>query len=256
MAITYEPTYAAQPAGLIGTAGQFTPAVPAETEPYKATTRDIRPEELTQNQLLNITSSGSPLMQRAAAQGRAQAARRGLINSSLSAGSAQNAVIENALPVAQSDAEAYRRAAEQNQQYENVAGQAGAEQAFQRAGESAKYVNLANEQAAQGALDLEKLAREYSFRDAQLQLQNELAKEQVGLAQGNELQKAYVAQSNSLMNNYLNGWFKIQDSQMTPEQKTAALQEYNSTIRTWQDTLNTAYSSLPAWGEDWGIVFT
>jgi hypothetical protein len=265
---TYTPTYITQKTGLINQPTRETAvAVGGPDQVYNPTTRQVDPNELTSTQLNQITSSGSPLMQRAAAQGRAAANNRGLINSSLAAQSAQNAVIEHAAPIAQADAGAYQTAAQQNQQFQNQAGQFNAGNAFQREGENINALNRAGEVSFEAAndlnklnlshqFDLENLKTEYGLKNAQLQIAADIQKEQEAYQQGNELQKAYVSNSNTLMNNYLNGWFKVQESDMTPAQKTSALNEYNATIRTWQSVLNTAYASLPAWENEWGMTFS
>lgn len=85
----------------------------------RAYTRDVQNPELAQQQVANITSQQSPLMRNAAMQGTRRANSRGMLNSSMAAESAQNAVIEAATPLALSDAQAYREAAGQNLQYLN-----------------------------------------------------------------------------------------------------------------------------------------
>jgi len=57
-------------------------------------------------QLSNITSQSSPLMQRAKQEGVLTAARRGLGNSSIAAQAAQGVMVDKALPLAQQDAAA------------------------------------------------------------------------------------------------------------------------------------------------------
>ncbi len=265
--MAYTPTYAQQPSGLISSPA-YDVATQETTDPQvmTAATRQVIPEELTSYQLDNITASGSPLMQRAASQGKALANTRGLLNSSLAAQSAQNAVIENAAPIAAQNAQAYQQATSANQATQQEAYKLNAEQAFAQQAANTEAVNRAQELAAQTAADeakdwrahwynMEELSTEYGLRNAQLELQNEIATEQGELSQGNDLQKSYVSDSNTLMTNYFNGWFKIQESDMTAEEKTAALEEYNATIRTWTDVLNTAYGSLPAWEDEWGMTF-
>lgn len=85
----------------------------------RAYTRDVQNPELAQNQLLNITNQASPLMRAAEAQGLRRANDRGMLNSSMSSESAQNAVISNAMPMALQDAQAYQQAAGENLQYLN-----------------------------------------------------------------------------------------------------------------------------------------
>src|SRR5574343_444884 len=67
-----------------------------ELERIKATT--------SAEQLQGILNKGGALMQQSAAAGRAQATSRGLLNSTMGIQAAQNAMIQNASPLAQFDA--------------------------------------------------------------------------------------------------------------------------------------------------------
>lgn len=79
----------------------------ADPEPFRMT-----PEMTSQYQLNKMLMSGSPLMQQANYMGRASAAQRGLLNTSMSGRAAQDAMIMAATPFAQQDSQAYFRAAE------------------------------------------------------------------------------------------------------------------------------------------------
>ena len=307
--MAYAPTYANTVGGLITTPGYSVASQegsPGQT--MQAATRQVDPNELSQTHLANITASGSPLMQRAAALGKMTAQKRGLLNSSMAAGSAQNAVIEAAQPFALQDASAYGKVLSANQEAQQQANQLNVQQAYERDKLNTAAINRAQEFGAGNAyelgkmreaaaldtakmreqfglesnfelgkmreaaaldaarmreqlniennFDLAKLREAAGLDNAKLQLANQITKEQAQLEQGNALQKAYLTHSNELRNNYLNGWFKIQESSMTPEQKTTALSEYNATVRTWTSVLNTAYASLPGWQDQWGMVFT
>ncbi|TFH85275.1 DUF4214 domain-containing protein [Billgrantia azerbaijanica] len=84
-----------------------------------AATRQVGENETVQGLLGRILAEDSPLMQRAANQGTQQAARRGLLNSSMAAGAAQGAMIDRALPIASQDAQTYSRQALANQDATN-----------------------------------------------------------------------------------------------------------------------------------------
>lgn len=60
--------------------------------------------DTVQGQLNSMLKSDSPLMKHAETFGKQQANKRGLLNSSMAAGAAQNAMIQNAMPAAQQDA--------------------------------------------------------------------------------------------------------------------------------------------------------
>jgi hypothetical protein len=74
---------------------QTTDQGPAET--YKATT--------TADELQGLIAKNSPLMQQAETAALQQMNRRGLLNSSMAVGAAQGAVLEKAIPIAQTDAQ-------------------------------------------------------------------------------------------------------------------------------------------------------
>jgi len=61
-------------------------------------------KDTVQGQLDSILKSDSPLMKRAETQGKQFSNQRGLLNSSMAAGSAQGAMIDRATPIAKQDA--------------------------------------------------------------------------------------------------------------------------------------------------------
>lgn len=109
----------------------------------------ITPEQTVQGQLSGILNSGSPLMQQAKTTGLQTANARGLLNSSLAAGAAENAMIGSATPIATSDANVNAASAQANQNVENAFKTTNASNAF-NAGEkiysteTAAAVNAAN----------------------------------------------------------------------------------------------------------------
>jgi hypothetical protein len=114
----------------------------------------VTPEQTSQGQLNTMLSKNGLLMREAAAQGNRQAAARGLLNSSLAAGTAQEAMIKNAEPFALQDANTYANQSLANQKATNTSELASlqnkldvtgkttvAEQARQIALENDKYVS-------------------------------------------------------------------------------------------------------------------
>lgn len=146
----------------------------------RAYVRDVQSPELAQQQVANITSQNSPLMRNAQMQGLRRAGARGMLNSSMSAEAAQNAVIEAATPLALSDAQAYREAAGQNLQYLNQRDIAEMQNLTQR--EAAWSASAAAQLQAESALQRQReqlayegeqaeLARRYGFQMAGLENQ-------------------------------------------------------------------------------------
>ena len=80
-------------------------ATSAVANPYT-----VSANQTVQDQIKQIVGNDSPLMQQAASIANQKANDRGLLNSSIAVGSAQNAVIGQALPIAQQDAATYNKA--------------------------------------------------------------------------------------------------------------------------------------------------
>ena len=77
--------------------------------------KDVKPyvpsgNALTENRLNGLLASDNPYMQAARARGEAQAARRGLLNSSMAGQAGEAAAINAAAPIAQADAERFHQA--------------------------------------------------------------------------------------------------------------------------------------------------
>lgn len=90
-----------------GTAGQVDLSQAggnASATGYQAATGQVTPEMTSQYQMSQITGKDSPLMQRAREEGKRIANRRGLMNSSIAAGSSMGAMVDRAMPMAQQDA--------------------------------------------------------------------------------------------------------------------------------------------------------
>lgn len=81
---------------------------------YTPTDVQVTPESTVAGQLSSITANGSPLMTQAATQAKKDAAKRGLLSSSIAVGAGQEAIYKTALPVAQQDATTNANAATTN----------------------------------------------------------------------------------------------------------------------------------------------
>lgn len=243
-------------AGLVSGSGfGYEAARQANTTPYNPTTRQVAGDELVENRVANLQNEDNPLMRRAAAMAREEANRRGLLNSSISVGAAQGAVLDRATDIAGRDAQTYTNVLDRNLEFENRGGELGSIQDFERAAFDANAQNRAAEVGADQRFDLQRLNDEYGLRNEQLSLQASLERESEMFDQGDALQRSYITDMSNLSTNYMNGWFRIQESDMTPEEKTAALGEYNTTIATQHEVLDLSYRSMPSWREDWGISF-
>jgi len=72
-----------------------------------------------QGRVASILDANSPLMQRARARANQASSARGLSNSSMAVGAAQNAVINTAMPIANADAASYNQISRDNQNANN-----------------------------------------------------------------------------------------------------------------------------------------
>lgn len=118
--------------GLLGAASKpgesvtsYTPATAtaatATAKGYDAKGVAVGDNDTVQGQVQKIIGEGSPLMKQAERRAREQVAPRGLLNSSLAIGHAQDAVISQALPIAQQDASTYFTAKTKTADAENAA---------------------------------------------------------------------------------------------------------------------------------------
>lgn len=90
----------------------FTPATSASTT---AATRSVNDNELMSNQVKGLIAQDSPLMQQAANNAKMAANSRGLLNSSMAVQAGQAAVMDKAMPIAQYDAGVNSNVANTNQ---------------------------------------------------------------------------------------------------------------------------------------------
>ena len=106
--------------------------------------------------LSNITDTNSPVMQRAQNRGLELANSRGLLNSSLAVGAAQNAVYDQAIPLAQADASLRSQNAQFNANSTNQANQftAGAMNNASLSNQSARNQSLQYNAGAQNQANL------------------------------------------------------------------------------------------------------
>lgn len=87
----------------------YTPATTPTTNNWNVTE-----DQTVAGQVKGLISANSPLMQQAETKALQQANQRGLLNSSMAVGAAQDATINAALPIAQADAARYGQAAGYN----------------------------------------------------------------------------------------------------------------------------------------------
>lgn len=157
----------------------------------QAQKRQVQNRDTVQGQLKNILRSDSPLMKIAGREGRAQAAGRGLLNTSLAAEASQLGMMREARPVAEQDAAAYLKQGMANQEFENQFRQNRQETGLQNwlSGKDTqrKMQEMTKETRLQNWLEKQGFGREKALNKQETQLQNWL--ETQGFGREKELNK-------------------------------------------------------------------
>lgn len=129
-----------------GTAQTYDPTKVDRTgTTYDPTQQTVQGNQLVSNQLNDLTAGNSKYIQQARQQGTQQAARSGLMTSSIAAGSAERAAVSAALPIAQADAARYGQVADANQTASNTAKQFNAGQTLTSSVTDANATNTASQ---------------------------------------------------------------------------------------------------------------
>ncbi len=159
--------------------------------------KDVTPyvpsgNELTENRLNGLLASDNPYIQAARARGEAQAARRGLLNSSIAGQAGETAAINAATPIAQADAERFHQA--------KMAGYQGNIQNWLAGQQYARAVDLANQRYQQqvGLIGVQEgassrlSAQEYNQRAGLANINNAAMLQRTGLGIQGQQQLANI----------------------------------------------------------------
>jgi len=98
-------------------------ATPATSQGYSSTDWTVGKDQTVAGNIEGLTDPNSPLNQQAAAQALQTSNKRGLVNSSLAVTAGQDAILKNAMPIAQQDASTRATAAQTNAGAKNTAAQ-------------------------------------------------------------------------------------------------------------------------------------
>jgi len=130
-----------------------------------------------QSRVKSIIGEDSELMQQAKQRAQQEMNQRGLVNSSIAVGAGQQAVIAQALPIAQQDAQAYTTAATNTANQQNAASQfnAGAQNTVALSNAQQANAAAANNQQAAVQLTNARMTQESQFALANLDTQTRLA---------------------------------------------------------------------------------
>ncbi|MCG7598411.1 hypothetical protein MHM84_01265 [Halomonas sp. McH1-25] len=163
----------------------------------------VTKEQTSQGQLEQMLSSGSPLMKLSATQGKQQAAQRGLLNSSMAGQAAQGAMIANAAPFAQQDAQTY---------YNNA--QANATRSMQDYMSDKQYEQQLGLNQQQYEFDTGKLAQQFSYNS---QLSSQEANQALNNLYATSTANAWGVMANNLTDLVGQSASAIQQIQMNPD---------------------------------------
>lgn len=92
-----------------------------ESQGYTPSTFSVKPDQTVETRVNNLIGQDSSLMQQARRRADEQMNQRGLLNSPMAIGAAQDAVISAATPIAMADAATYERAGTNTTNAENAA---------------------------------------------------------------------------------------------------------------------------------------
>lgn len=187
------------PAPPVVSAPSYTPALATATT-YNATPYEVKPQGLVQERLKGVIAEDSPLMQQAARIATQKSNERGLINSSMAVGEAQQALIGAATPIATTDANAVNTAMMKTADQQNAASQFGAQVQTNAALANQSAKNTASAQQLEGTVQL---TNSKMTQDAQLQLAKLDTNTKIALAQMDTKTRSLLQTNQSASNAYV-----------------------------------------------------
>lgn len=182
-----------------------------QRDPGGAALQTVDPATMTVGGQLNgLLAANNPYIELARAQGTQQAASRGMLNSSMAAGSAQNAAIAAALPIATGNAQEYAGVSAANQQAQNQL--VGENLAYQGQVDAAGASASASEFAAQLNYNAAMANQKQQFQEYGMGLGFQYA--QLG-QQGTQFSQQLEQQGQQFQQNLGQNWNMFQQGQNT-----------------------------------------
>lgn len=173
------------------------------------------------------------VVRQAADRALAAFARRGLLNSSMAQQAAIEAATSKAIEIAGPDAEKY---------YNNRRANVDANNQFASAYQQQQY-------------SLQNARVNAELKAYQTQLDQAVANGRIDKENANLLQQNYREAINNITANYSNAITNIQNNaNMTAEQKTAAIQQYEVSLQNQIDLTNDAFDGMPEWESEWKVM--
>lgn len=221
---------------------------------YDASKFSVTPQSTVAGQLNDLVRQDSPLLQQARTRADQASNQRGLLNSSVAEGAAQNAVISQALPIAQADAQTNATAATNTTNAENAAKYATTQAqntASLQASQLGTNVNLANADA-QTKADATSAAAGNQFKQTGLETQRAvtLADKDTNRA----LQLANIQFNQAMGTAQLDANTRLQLQTMDTDQKIN-LAQIDRDTRVELQTIQSNYQGLLQMNQDMGTMF-
>lgn len=196
---------------------------------------------------MGIVGEDSALMQQAKQRAMQEMNQRGLINSSLAVGAGQQAVIAQALPIAQQDAQAYANAATNTANQLNAASQFGAGAQNTVALQNAQQANAALANTQQAAVQL---ANTRMQNEAQVALANLDTQTRLALSTMDTQTRQLLQTNQSASNAYVQAVTNISNitssNTMSQEAKDRAVASQVNLLREQLRTLGGIATTSPA----------
>lgn len=222
-------------------------STPAAATGYTATPYSVPKEATVQERVKGIIGEDSALMQQAEQRARQEAASRGLVNSSIAVGAGQQAVIAQALPIAQQDAQTYANAATNTANQQNAASQfnAGAQNTVGLANAQQENAARANNQQAAVQLMNTRMTNETQTALANLDTQTRLALSTLD-TQTRQLLQTNQSASNAYVQAVTNITNITTSQTMSQEAKDRAVASQINLLREQLRTIGGLAATVPA----------
>ena len=210
---------------------------------YDPTKWNMDSNQTVQGQLNNVIAADSPLMQQAKTGALQQMNQRGLINSSMAIGAGQDAVIKNALPIAQQDATMYGRSNEFNATAGNQAGQFNTGAANQAAAQNQQAINTAAQFNAGTLTDASKFNMSSGLQNSQFNASQQNSQREANAQRQQQANLATADTQNKMVIQQLDNAFKATMASADNQTKIQ-LQEIDATTRKSLATTESEFKQL------------
>ena len=197
---------------------------------YDPTKWNMDANQTVQGQLNNVIAADSPLMQQAKTGALQQMNQRGLINSSMAIGAGQDAVIKNALPIAQQDATMYGRNNEFNATAGNQSSQFNTNAANQAAAQNQQALNAAAQFNAGSLTDTSKFNMSSGLQNSQFNAAQQNSQRETNAQRLQQTNLATADTQNKMVIQQLDNAFKATMASADNQTKIQ-LQQIDATTR-------------------------